>query len=367
MKLVITTLLALLIVSGVSAQGKIDQTFISNGQSLLEDIKSVKAYKKFVAMYKALETGEVQEKLTAVGILGARLHKLKEEYVFFTNFLKKHYPDSPIVEAVNLKNLSDACATCQGEATSAAACKKCKGKQACSNASCVDGKVSGYDRVQGRFVAVQRDCIICKGSGQCNTCEGSGEVLGACIPCRKTGYVYSTTKALEVYEGMVQEIVDSSQLLNERALETEMLAKGMVKIDGEWYTKEQIAKMENEALEARKKADEAERRAMVAEENRKRQEEAVALLSESDALLKENPEEVINLLQNFINKYPSHEKVSVFQRELKYAGVFKDALSLEKDGAITKAIKKYSEANEVKNSEELLQKIKYLDEQTIGL
>ena len=190
-------------------------------------------------------------------------------------------------------------------------------------------------------MAVQRDCTICKGSGQCVTCDGSGETLGSCNTCRQRGHVYSVNKAIEVYEGLIQEILDDSQSINARAFEEEMIAKGMVKIDGEWYTKEQIAKMERDALEARRKADEAERRAMELAEAKQQEEKAAQVLDRVDELVKTDPDETITLLKDFINKYPKHGKIPQFRKELSYAGVYRDASALEKEGAISKAIKKY--------------------------
>jgi hypothetical protein len=367
MKFTVILLAGLLLSTTVFSQQKVNGATISDGQSLLEDIKSLRAYKKFVANYKKVEKGDVQEKLTAVGIIGARMHGLKEEYVFFGNYLKRNYPGSALADTVSLKNLSENCNTCQGEGTSAAACKKCKGNQACSNNSCTDGKVTGYDRVGGRFVAVQRDCTICKGNGQCVTCDGSGEALGSCSPCRQRGYLYSANKAVGVYEGLVQDILEDSQSINAKAFDVEMIAKGMVKIDGEWYRKEQIARMERDALQARKKADQAERRAMEVAEIQLQEEKAVSVLDRVDELVKSNPVETIDLLKGFIEKYPKHKKIPQFRKELSYADKYKSASVLEKNGAISKAIKKYQEAWSVKETDELKDKIKYLDDQTIGL
>ena len=70
MRFLIGSLLCLFLTVSISAQDKIDERVISEGQSLLEDIKSMRAYKRFVAHYKTMGKGDLQEKMTAIGILG---------------------------------------------------------------------------------------------------------------------------------------------------------------------------------------------------------------------------------------------------------------------------------------------------------
>lgn len=366
MRLTMILLLAMFI-SPSFAQEKIDDKIIDDGKILLADIRNVNAYRKFMAHYKKLPTADNKEKMVAIGIIGARLFKLEREFNFFVKYLQKNYPTSLYIETVHLKNLSDQCQTCDGEGTAAKDCTKCKGNGSCSNNSCSDGQVTGYDRVDGRFVKVQRKCVICKGGGKCNTCEGSGEALGSCVKCRKKGYVYSELKAIEVYETMINEIINEADGMNEKAKEQEMIAKGMVEIDGEFYTREQVAKMEQDALEARKKADEAERRAMEIAESKRKEQQAAGILGKVDSMLKADPDETIVRLKTFIQDYPDHDRVAEVRKELEYCDLYKQAVALEKKGSITKAIKKYQEVLKIKNSDDIIERIKKLDYQTIGL
>ena len=361
------TLLTIFFAASACAQEKIDESVIDEGRTLLADLKNVQSYRKFVANYKKLPTQKHTERMIAIGIIGARIYKLEKEFTYFAKYLQKNYPESAYLETVHVKNLSDECQTCAGEGVAKKQCLKCKGSGACTNRSCSDGQVSGYDRVDGRFVVVQRQCIICKGSAKCQTCEGGGEALGTCTKCYKKGYVYSTAKALETYGGLIKEMIDEADAANEEAKKQEMIAKGMVEIDGVFYTKEQVAKMEKDALEARRIADEAERKAMELAEAKQKEQQAAGILQRVDSMIAENPDEAITKLKTFISEYPDHEKVGEVKKELEYADLYKQAMGLEKQGAINKAIRKYQEVLKYKNTEEILLKIKKLDEQTIGL
>ena len=361
------SLLTMIFVSSAYAQDRIDESIIDDGRTLLANLKSVQSYRKFVSNYKKLPTQENTEKMIAVGIIGARIFKLEKEFTYFAKYLQKNYPDSVFLETVHTKNLSDECQACEGEGVAAKKCLKCKGNGACTNHSCSDGQVSGYDRVDGRFVVVQRQCIICKGGAKCQGCEGSGEAMGTCTKCRKKGYIYSAAKAIETYEGLVQELVDGANKTNEEAKRQELIAKGMVEIDGEFYSKEQVAKMEQDALEARRKADEAERRAMELAEAKRKEQQAAGILTRVDSMIQADPDDAITKLKTFIAEYPDHDKVGDVKKELQYADLYKQALGLEEKGAINKAIRKYQEVLKFKNTQEILLKIKKLDEQTIGL
>jgi len=361
------SLLTILFVSSAHAQDRIDESIIDEGKILLADLKSVASYRKFVSNFKKLPNQAQTERMIAIGIVGARVYKLEKEFTYFAKYLQKNYPDSLYLETVHSKNLSDVCQTCDGEGVAAKKCVKCKGSGACTNHSCSDGQITGYDRVDGRFVKVQRECIICKGKAQCNSCEGSGEAIGSCSKCRKKGYIYSTAKALETYESLIKELIDEANEFNEEAKKQEMIAKGMVEIDGIFYTKEQVAKMEQDALEARRKADEAERRAMELAEAKRKDQQAAGILDRVDVMLVADPDDTITKLKTFISDYPDHEKVSVVKKELEVADLYKQAMGLEKKGAINKAIRKYQEVLKLKSTEEILRKIKKLDEQTIGL
>lgn len=367
MKYTLVLMLFALFSTNTFAEEKVNEAVIDDGKTLLADLTNVTSYRKFLSHFKTLPNDDYKQKMVAVGILGARVFKLQKEFDYFVKFLLKTWPDSLYVERVHIKNLSDTCQTCNGEGSAPKECTKCKGGGACTNASCSDGSVTGYDRVDGRFVAVQRTCVICKGSGKCNTCEGNGEAVGVCGKCRKTGFVYNPTKAVEAFEGLVREIVEGAGESNESLKRDEMIAQGMVEIDGEFYTKEQVAKMEQDALEARKKADEAERKAMELAENERKKQAAAGILTRVDDMLKESPDDTINRLKAFIADYPNHEKVEEIKKELEYCDLYKEAKGLEKKGAITKAIRKYQEVLKHRSSEEILEKIKKLDEQTIGL
>ena len=366
MRLTMILLLALFINSAY-AEDVIDEKIVDDGKTLLADIKNVTAYRRFVAHYKKMPTDEHTQKMIAIGIIGARLYKLEREFNFFAKYLQKNFPGSLYLETVHIKNLSDQCQACEGQGTAAKECVKCKGNGACTNHSCSEGQVTGYDRVDGRFVPVQRTCVICKGGGKCNSCDGSGEAVGTCVKCRKKGYVYSQVKAIETFESMIGELINEAEQQQESAKQQEMIAKGMVEIDGVYYTKEQVAKMEQEAIEARKKADEAERRAMEIAEAKRKEQQAAGILNQVDTMLKENPDETIVKLKAFIADYPDHERVNEVKRELQYADLYKEAKGLEEKGSISKAIRKYQEVLKIKNSEDVLQKIQKLDEQTIGL
>ena len=366
MRLTMILLLAIFL-NTVTAQETIDEKIIDDGKIALADSSSLSAYRKFVAHYKKFPKEENIQKMIAIGILGARIFKLEREFNFFAKYLQKTYPNSLYLEIVHSKNLSDQCQTCEGQGTAAKSCTKCKGNGTCTNHSCSDGQVTGYDRVDGRFVKVQRQCVICKGKGKCNTCDGSGESVGSCVKCRKTGLVYSEAKTIEVYEKLVKAIIDDSVDYNTKAKHEAMIAKGMVEIDGEFYTKEQVAKMEQTALAARKKADEAERRAMEIAEAQRKEQQAAGILGQVDSMLKDNPEETIVRLKTFLKDYPDHDRVSEVKRELEYCDLYNQAVTLEKKGSISKAIKKYQEILKFKESEDIQEKIKNLDYQTIGL
>ena len=90
----------------LQAQTKVDQTLIVRAKYLMQDSKSSRAYLDLVALHGNLEKGPLQEKLTALGILGASLHSLKDEYTFFVAYMQKNYPASALFDTISTKNIS---------------------------------------------------------------------------------------------------------------------------------------------------------------------------------------------------------------------------------------------------------------------
>jgi len=335
-------------------------------ESFQKDMKSQASYRKFITLFKQTK-GQINEKVIAIGILGARMHKLKTEYDLFTKMMKTKYPLSDYPEKIKTKNLGVVCAKCNGDKKSMRSCTKCKGKKTCTNSSCKGGSVKGYDRKNGRYVPVERTCSICNGTGNCVTCEGSGEVSGSCSPCRQRGYVFSSEKAYEFMDGVLNEIVTLQVAGDQVAFEKAQEAKGLIKLDGEWVTQKYIQQMKDRAAEAEKQRLIAEKREEAEAAVRRMNQRAEALIKQSDARLAEDADEFVELLKIFIADNPKCASIELLKKELQYSELYSSAMKFEESGDYGKAVEVFTKALAIKASKELEAKIKELDDQDIGL
>jgi hypothetical protein len=61
-------------------------------------------------------------------------------------------------------------------AKSVPVCSKCNGTQKCQNSKCKDGVVmgGGYDKEKKKFTEMEKECSLCKGTGECSCVAAAG-------------------------------------------------------------------------------------------------------------------------------------------------------------------------------------------------
>ncbi|MCM8533410.1 MAG: hypothetical protein NE330_19745 [Lentisphaeraceae bacterium] len=362
-------LLSLVILFGVGQQSWADKNLDKVDKltsALSETVKSRSLYLSLLNSSKQLNKGKVQEAIYVIGVLGARLHKDVGNYKLYSSKLKKSYPKSILTSELSLKNLSDACTKCDGSKTSERNCTKCKGTGKCKNIKCVDGQYDGFEYIDGKFTNVKKDCSTCAATGVCNICE-SGKKMAKCSPCRGKGYKYNAKIALAKYEGMITTLVADIQTLKVASAKQEKIAKGLIELDGTWYTKDELElKRKKEELArdfAEKDAELARKLAAVKE----LEEQGLNLLAAVEATPAEKSEQFIVEIEVYLKKNPYFTKAAKLRSSLSYCRLIRDGQKYEVKGSVDDAIVTYKKALKIKSDQQLSRKLKKLDKQSIGL
>ncbi|MCM8535383.1 MAG: hypothetical protein NE334_05555 [Lentisphaeraceae bacterium] len=362
-------LLSLVILFGVGQQSWADKNLdkVDKLSSALSDsVKSKSLYLSLLNSSKALDKGKIQESIYVLGVLGARLHKDLGNYKIYTSKLKKNYPKSILASELSLKNLSDACKKCDGSKTSERNCSKCKGTGKCKNVKCVDGQYDGFEYIDGKFTSVKKDCSTCSASGICNGCE-AGKRMAKCTPCRGKGYKYNARIALAKYEGMITTLVADIQTVKVESEKQGKLAKGLVEVDGAWYTKDELElKRKKEELArdfAEKDAELARKLAAV----KSLEEEGLNLLAAVEATTADKSEQFIVEIEVYLKKNPYFSKIEKLRSSLSYCRLIRDGQKYEVKGSVDDAIVTYKKALQIKGDQQLSRKLKKLGKRSIGL
>ena len=329
--------------------------------------KELKHYIAFTNMHAELSDGELKEQILAVGILGARLLNLKKEYIKFKTILKGRYPQSIFLEKLKTQNLSKECAVCEGEKQSMRKCFKCKATKNCQNKSCKEGKVFTLVFGSGKAKKQKRTCTICEGTGNCATCEGRGEVQGACNTCNKKGYVFSPSKGFGALNETLQDIITSQKELGNKEFIQTLIAKGLILYKGEWMRRNQRDSLKD------KEAEEVKLLALTLKKQREDADQqkinlrAHTLLKQFDKRLHENSSAFAKLLKNFIRDYPTCDCIIELKKGVSYCQLYTSGREYEKKGNYEKAISSFSKAQKLRHSKALAKRIKKLDDDSTGL
>ena len=340
---------------------------LSETQSLLKDIANKGQYKRVSSFHEKVGKGSLQEKVLAIGLLGARLHKDLKGYQFFEKLLRSHYGSGEYSSFLDVATLSESCSKCDGTKKNSAKCLPCKGTGDCKNYKCKEGKTVGFEFVDGKSIQVEKPCTTCSGTGYCGQCKGEAELLVNCSSCRATGVRYSSKIVKGFYQKTLNDLVDDIGVIEQTLADDEKISKGMVKVDGVWYTKEQISRMEKDAIEAQRLADLAEQRAMASVHENELERKATLLLASVEKTVFQQPSGAISSLQKFQVSYPDYKNKATLESRLSFCKLIEEALALEKKGAMSKAIRVYEKALKLNPSQYLSEKIQKLDNETIGL
>lgn len=182
-------------------------------------------------------------------------------------------------------SLNVPCARCAGEGTQTCKCAACGGNGVCKNTGCANG-VTVRPVMNGGNV--EGPCVVCKGTGRCPKCDGTGNKAVACSACLGKKAVFSPNKAAAVYADEMQAAVKCYDALRDESVRQSELAEADRVAKAEAEHQKEIAKAQAAALmqaevEERKTAAEHTRKLRQAEvEGRK-----VAAVAEGEALGKE--------------------------------------------------------------------------------
>ena len=93
-------------------------------------------------------------------------------------------------------SLNVPCPKCESSGSVTYKCASCNGSGVCKNTGCNNGKTV-RPVLNGGYV--QSDCIVCKGTGKCPKCQGSGTTTGYCIVCKGRKGLFSPEVAASVF------------------------------------------------------------------------------------------------------------------------------------------------------------------------
>ena len=165
--------------------------------------------------------------------------------------IEKHSPKSPMLIYRTAENLKDTCSACQGSGLGKLKCLSCKGEGTCTNSLCKEGKVKVKNKDFGEILV---DCTICLGTDNCKKCKGEGTVLRNCSKCRTTGMAFSRDKVKELLKDKLSVLKQFLEEKDKVKFEALQKSKGLVKVDGNWITKERLREMEAAKLKAERDA-----------------------------------------------------------------------------------------------------------------
>ncbi|MBN1674574.1 MAG: hypothetical protein JXR37_26240 [Kiritimatiellae bacterium] len=151
--------------------------------NLLASLKSV--------MFDA-EPRDAQPRYIAAYSLGELLAGDSEEARVGRDYLAKSFPFSEFIKFLTMDTLGGPCPDCDGRGVTHQTCTLCKGSGKCANCG-------GSGRIRHHFSGDVRRCGMCSGSGKCRNCGGSGRISNSCAHCCGTGTIMSVPRARQVY------------------------------------------------------------------------------------------------------------------------------------------------------------------------
>ena len=149
------------------------------------------------------------------------------------------------------------CYKCRGEGILKFPCKACF-KGVCKN--CRGKKQIVYEGLNGKVEV--RQCIICKATGECITCDKSGTGQKACHVCVEKGTLFSSKAVPSEFKKSLEELVSfmPKYAASKDFLITDKMVE-LAKLDQLKKEKEEAARLAAERREKELAALEAERRA----------------------------------------------------------------------------------------------------------
>jgi hypothetical protein len=187
------------------------------------------------------------------------------------------------------------------------------------------------------------------------------------LTCKKTGYTYSEGKALKLYGELLEQASRNVKALQLEAFEAAQLAKGMTKIDDQWYSREEVASMQAADRQEKQKLADFESDKIALKALAERRKRADGLLFGVEEFIERSPDQIVEKLEAFVDEYPGYEAIDDVRQALRYAELYSEAFSFEKNGASSKALSKYKMALAVKHSGILEKKVIAMDNKSLGL
>ena len=141
--------------------------------------------------------------------LGCTLHGEDKAAEKVGKFLDKLLPEVGYETLINQMNIHDTCSKCTGTGKSTRRCDTCTSYKTggpvadgkCTRKSCKNGQVAA---TTSELEMTTRDCPKCQGSGNCQTCRGSGKRPGKCRRCAGSGSAPAKAKIRVAYQGALE-------------------------------------------------------------------------------------------------------------------------------------------------------------------
>lgn len=204
------SMLITLVLFGVGRQEGLAQTY-SRGYSEDDDEGTAELIEKiveypndgglFVKLKKAIvkETNpELRNQGLAVYALGTILRGEMRAGGSARRLLLKKFPDSKYSQALSRERLGRVCEVCDGEGRIERECPVCKGSgkcQMCDGTGTVSRKLTEDEDAR---------CPKCGGTGDCSECDGQRKAYRSCHKCSGRGFVLDKRKVEKCYKSVLQ-------------------------------------------------------------------------------------------------------------------------------------------------------------------
>jgi len=159
------------------------------------------SYKPLYEHAKRMRDSKAREPLCFTVALGMLYCGKDAIYQRQRKSLKSLFPRSRYHKAIAPSAFRKVCDDCAGEGKGERECGACKGTGKCTNAKCLDGKIT-YRDSKGD---ITKDCPVCQAQQVCPACKGKGRIEQLCLPCGGEGGTPSRTRLKKLLLAMVDE------------------------------------------------------------------------------------------------------------------------------------------------------------------
>lgn len=167
-------------------------------------------------------------------------------------------------------SLTISCEKCSETGTQEIKCSSCNGSGICKNTGCRNG-ITTRPVMNGGDV--ESPCLVCKGTGKCPKCDGTGVKTVVCTACGGRKTIFSSNKAAAIYSQEMQAALkcfDEIRLADEqRKVQAEEKRKNQLQVEEDRKAKvAHAAKLRQAEIEGKRIAAAAEGEALGKEKAR---------------------------------------------------------------------------------------------------